>query len=78
MKIYIPTQILAHAFIENGGALGWVDSYVVFEAIVANIGQQLLQIWDLDHTLPAKCLERVIGQAALAQINLHVALKFVG
>src|SRR6202020_1893886 len=52
--------------------------YVVLKAVLADVPQQLLHLRNLDDTGTAKCMQRIVGESALADITGDLTRKVVG
>ncbi len=59
--INFPAKILVQRFPQAGRNSSRIDGDVVFEAILANIGEQFLKLFDSDHSIAAERLEWIVG-----------------
>jgi len=50
-----PTEILAQGFLYRIADFGLVDRYMVFKAVITDIGQQILHTRNLHNAIAAEC-----------------------
>ncbi len=50
VPVHLPSEVLARSLMHAASHFGEVRGYVVFEAVLADVAQQLLHLRNLDHT----------------------------
>jgi hypothetical protein len=78
MDIDIPAEVLGHGLAQGRHAAGRVNRHVMLKAFFTDIGQQSLQVGHMNDAVTAERLKRVVGQVALAQVNLDFAGEVIG
>lgn len=73
-----PAKVFAKGFNRSVGAVAPIHRYMVFEAVLADKIQQLLEMRHLAHTYAAVTFERVVRESALADIGFDYAESVVG
>src|ERR1019366_10306514 len=71
VAVYAPAQIACGGFLDRGGYGRQVGGYVVLEAALADVAEQLLQPGDAHHAGAAKSFERIVGELAFAHVALN-------
>jgi hypothetical protein len=61
MFIHFPSHILPQGFAHGSGDLGEINGYVVFEAVLADEVQEILEIGNLHHAIPSEGFEGIVG-----------------
>jgi hypothetical protein len=77
VAINVPAHIRVERIIDGIGDRGSGRGDVVLEATTADCLQKPLEVTHLDDTVPAKSVEPVVGEAALADIGRDPGLDVV-
>ena len=51
---------------------------MVLEAVLADVMQQLLHLWNFDNAGAAESVQRIVGKPSLADVTAHLARGVVG
>ena len=73
VQVDIPAPYTCPRLHDGRGHAGRVDGNVVLEAVLADVGQQPLQLGHLDHAIAAEGEQRIVGQIALAHVGADLA-----
>ena len=78
MYIKVPAEVGVDGLVKDVDDIGAAHGNVVFEAVLADILHQLLQVVDLRDSDTAVHAVGVVGDFALAEIGLDATLGVVG
>src|SRR5437016_5891270 len=78
MVIYSPAEVGGQGVVDGFGDGHLGSSDVVFEAVLADIAQEFLELRNLDHAVAAKGIERIGGKLPLPDITGDATAKIIG
>ena len=78
MPIHLPAEIASGGLVDCAGNRGEIGRHMMFETVFANVVEKVLQPRDLDDSGAAKGIQRIIGEAALANVATHFARCVIG
>src|ERR1700722_6524863 len=61
----------------RAGGAGKIRSHMMLETILANVAQQLLQAGNLHNAHATKCVQRIVGERAFADVTADHARRIV-
>jgi len=76
--VNVPLQVPVERVVHCRRRLRQVDGGVMFEAVLADEIQKILQVRDVGHTKAAERIERIVGQLSLAHVGGDLAAEIVG
>jgi len=78
MGVHIPAEIACGGLVDRGRHGRKISGDVMFEAVFADVMEQLLEAGNFDDASSAKSLQGIVGKAAAAGITADFALDVVG
>src|SRR5271165_5064988 len=78
VPVHLPSQITHRSFMHRGSGGREIRGHVMFESVLADVMQQLLQLRNLHHTHTAKRIQRIVGERTFSDISAHHSGGVVG
>jgi len=78
MPVHLPAEVSGGSFVDRSCSRRKIRGYMMLEAVLADITQQFLHLWNLNHACPAEGMQRIVGKRTLTDIARDLPGKVVG
>src|SRR5260370_41940270 len=78
MPVHLPAEVFGSSFVDRRCSRRKIRGDMMFEAVLADITQQILHLRNLNHACPAEGVQRIVGKRTLADIARDLSGKVVG
>src|SRR5580698_3856980 len=68
MRVNVPAEIASGSFMNGGGYRGEIRGDVMFEAVLADVAEQFLEMRNFYYACSAEGFEGIVGELALADV----------
>src|SRR5580765_5529915 len=72
VPVHVPAEISGGGFVDGRRNCRQVGGDVMLEALLADVVQQGLHLWNLDHARATESVQRIVRKPSLAHVAAHL------